>query len=314
MGSTRVVERAAGSIVAIGVFDGVHRGHQALIGRARAIADGARLPVIALTFDPHPASVVPGRQAPPMLATVAERMSRLVQAGADEVVVLDFDERLASMDARSFVESVLVDQLVAREVVVGENFRFGRGAAGDVRMLQALGSELGFEVTSMALYPAQAPWSSSRARQALAAGDVEAAAEILGRPYRLSGVVVHGDHRGRELGYPTANLAWEGSPVIPQDGVYAGWLTPLGEGESWPAAISVGTNPQFAGQERRVEAHVLDRVDLDLYGLPVGVDFLARLRGQQTFESVEDLIAQMGRDVDQARELLAEPPPSDFQA
>jgi len=314
MGSTQTVEREDGSVVAIGVFDGVHRGHQELIRRARAIADKARLPLIALTFDPHPASVVPGRKAPPMLGSIAERVGRLSQAGADEVVILDFDERLAGMDARSFVDSILVERLAARAVVVGENFRFGKGAAGDVHLLRALGAELGFEVTSMALFPAQAPWSSSRARQALAEGEVEAAAEILGRPYRLFGVVVHGDHRGRELGYPTANLSWEGNPAIPRDGVYAGWLTPAGEGEAWPAAISVGTNPQFAGQERRVEVYVLDRADLDLYGLAMGVDFLARLRGQLTFDSVDELVAQMGRDVDQARARLVEPLHSDFPA
>lgn len=322
MGSTRMTERgsehrpgqgADGCVAAIGVFDGVHRGHQALIGHAREIADRAGLPLIAVTFDPHPAAVVPGRQAPSMLATVAERISLLRQAGADEVVVLDFDVALASMDARSFAEAVLVDRLAARAVVVGENFRFGRGAAGDTQALQALGIEHGFQVSAMPLHPADAPWSSSRVRLALAAGEVAAAAAILGRCYRLSGVVVHGDHRGRELGYPTANLSWEGSRAIPQDGVYAGWVVPLpsnvpmDRSTAWPAAISVGTNPQFAGQDRRVEAHVLDRADLDLYGQQVGIDFLDRLRGQETFASVDDLIAQMAQDVGQARALLADP-------
>lgn len=323
MGAMRTTERArgsedrpgpgaGGSVVAIGVFDGVHRGHQALIGRARGIADAMGLPLIAITFDPHPASVVPGRQAPPMLATVADRIRMLTRAGADEVVVLDFDERLAGMDPRTFVEVVLVDRLAARSVVVGENFRFGRGAAGDAQALRALGVAHGFQVSAMPLHPADAPWSSSRVRQALAAGEVAAAARILGRCYRLSGVVVHGDHRGRDLGYPTANLAWEGSPAIPLDGVYAGWVVPLPSsapvdpGTAWPAAISVGTNPQFAGQDRRVEAYVLDRADLDLYGQQVGIDFLARLRGQETFASVDVLIAQMAQDVDQARELLAD--------
>jgi len=298
-------DAGAGKVVAVGVFDGVHRGHQGLIAQARDLADRLGLPLVALTFDPHPASIVPGRQAPASLAPLADRIALLHAAGADEVVVLPFDEQLAAMEPQAFVDRILVDQLGARAVVVGENFRFGKGASGDVDALRALGGQRGLSISAVALHPADAPWSSSRVRTALASGDVQAAALILGRPYRLAGVIVHGDHRGRELGYPTANLAVEGHPAIPADGVYAGWLQVAGSPDRWPAAISVGTNPQFDGRQHRIEAFVIDQRGLDLYGAAVGLDFLHRLRDQQTFDSLEAFIAQMGADVSRARDLLA---------
>jgi len=293
------------SVVAIGVFDGVHRGHRGLIDQARRLADDRGLVLIALTFDPHPASVIPGRQAPAALASLDERIALLEAAGADEVVVLAFDRALAAMEPAEFVDRVLVDRLQARAVVVGENFRFGRGASGDVVALTQLGAERGIDVTAVALHPKGAPWSSSRVRAALAAGDVATAAEVLGRPYRLQGTVVHGDHRGRELGYPTANLAWAGDPAIPQDGVYAGWLLVDQGRRTLPAAISVGTNPQFDGQQRRVEAHVIGQDGLDLYGQLVAVDFQEHLRPQLRFDSVAELVTQMGQDVERSRVLLA---------
>lgn len=308
MGVSGLPERSdgdRGTVVAIGVFDGVHRGHQGLISRARERADALGLSLVAVTFDPHPASVVPGRHAPEMLTTLAERTELLRSAGADQVVVLRFDEKLARMDPAEFVDEVLVGELGARVVVVGENFRFGHQAAGDVEVLSALGAERELEVIGVPLHPADLPWSSSRVRQALASGEVEQAAHLLGRPYRLSGVIVHGDHRGRELGYPTANLDWQGHRTVPAEGVYAGWLIDSDAAERLPAAISVGTNPQFAGQQQRVEAYVIDRSGLDLYGHRVAIEFVERLRSQETFDSVDGLIAQMGRDVDTAREVLA---------
>jgi len=300
-----------GAVLAIGVFDGVHRGHRSLLGRARAIADESGLPVIAVTFDPHPASIVPGRHAPPSLCTVPDRIDLLRLAGADEVVVLAFDPAMAAMSPQDFVAEILVGRLRARTVVVGENFRFGHRAAGDVAMLGELGADAGFSVEAVGLLPVDAPWSSTAVRQALAEGDVARAGDILGRWYRLSGTVVHGDHRGRELGYPTANLDWSGTPAIPADGVYAGWLVLLDEPGRVPmaAAISIGTNPQFGGTQRRVEAYVLPEgqsapASLDLYGRQVGLDFQVRLRGQQTFDSLAGLVEQMAADVAAARRLL----------
>lgn len=293
------------SVVTIGVFDGVHRGHQALVGHARSLADRAGLDVVAMTFEPNPASVVEGRQAPAALTTLADRVLLLEQAGADRVIVLSFDRALAATEPEAFVREIVMQRARPRAIVVGENFRFGHRAAGDVGLLRDIGLRAGYEVHAVPLQADQQPWSSTRVRQDLTAGAVEAAAAILGRPYRLRGTVVHGDHRGRELGYPTANLAWAEHFAVPADGVYAGWIT-VGEAfaDRLPAAISVGTNPQFAGQDRRVEAHVIDRTDLDLYGLPAAVDFVARLRGQMTFGSVDGLVQQMAQDVDAARGLL----------
>lgn len=300
-----------GSVLAIGVFDGVHRGHRSLLARARAIADQSGLPLIAVTFDPHPASIVPGRDVPAGLCALPERIAMLEQAGADDVVVLDFDAAMAAMRPQDFVAEILVGRLRARAIVVGENFRFGHRASGDVDLLRELGAPAGFAVEAVGLFPADAPWSSTAARQALADGDVATAGRILGRWYRLSGVVVHGDHRGRELGYPTANLSWSGNAAMPADGVYAGWLVLLDEPARAPmaAAISVGTNPQFDGREQRVEAYVLpepgiDPGSLDLYGCRVGLDFQARLRGQQAFGTVAGLVEQMAADVAAARSLL----------
>ena len=195
-----------------------------------------------------------------------------------------------------------------RELVVGQDFRFGHRAAGTYDTLVEEGERHGFRAIAAPLVgDGQERWSSTAIRALVVDGDVAAAATALGRPYRLDGVVVHGDHRGRELGYPTANLAWTGTPTVPADGVYAGWLRVLGSDSDLPAAISVGTNPQFDGRERRVEAFVLDRDDLDLYGSEVGVSFVERIRGQQTFASVDALVERMAVDVEEARRLLAGP-------
>ncbi len=298
-----VPETPLGCVVCIGVFDGVHRGHQALIGQGRRVADGLGVPLVAITFDPHPMAVVGPRVPPPALASVAMRSELLRRAGADEVDVLRFDEATSQLAPDDFIESLLVGRLHVRAVVVGEDFRFGHRAAGSVDTLRAAGARDGFEVVAAELQgDGRDRWSSTRIRAQLAEGDVEGAAEALGRAYCVEGEVVHGDHRGRELGYPTANLATHELLALPADGVYAGWL--LRRGDRLPAAVSVGTNPTFDGVDRRVEAYVLDRDDLELYGELVRLEFVHRIRGMEAFASVPELIARMADDVAQARTIL----------
>ena len=295
---------AQGSVLTIGVFDGVHRGHRALLAEARGHADRLGLPLVAVTFDPHPMSVVGPRRAPSSLATLAHRGDLLREAGADDVAVLNFDEAMAAMAPEEFVHDVLVGSLAVRHIVVGEDFRFGQGAVGTVGTLEELGLTEGFTVTGLGLVgDAGDRWSSTAIRGMVEQGRMTEAAVALERLYALDGVVVHGDHRGRELGYPTANLSWSDAPALPADGVYAGWLHE--GGDRLPAAISVGSNPQFDGRETRVEAYVLDRTDLDLYGRAVRLEFVERLRGQQRFDDVDALVEQMGRDVEAARGLVA---------
>ena len=299
-------------VAIIGNFDGVHGGHRALIRRAREFAgEGPGDRVVAVTFDPHPAAVLRPDQAPASLTSVQRRAALLREAGADDVVVLHFTPELASRSPEEFARLLREDPSIAADaVIVGDNFRFGAKAAGDTAMLTSLGRDLGFAVEVLPLVSEEIPgdadgaWSSTRIRERIAAGDLVAASTMLGRPHRLEGVVVRGDQRGRELGYPTANVEVEPDLAIPPDGVYAGWLVVAGE--PLPAAISIGTNPQFAGSERRVEAYALGRDDLDIYGAAVAVDLVARLRGQEVFASVEALVEQMGRDVAAARVVLAD--------
>jgi riboflavin kinase/FMN adenylyltransferase len=297
-------------VAIIGNFDGVHGGHRALLARARERA-GTRpgSTVVAVTFDPHPAAVLRPGAAPARLTTLDRRSDLLREAGADEVVVLPFTPELASSLPEDFARMLREDPAIAADaVLVGENFRFGARAAGDTATLAALGKEWGFAVDVVPLVSTSIPgevggaWSSTRIRDSIAAGDLEAATAMLGRPHRLEGVVVQGDRRGRELGYPTANVEVEAGVALPPDGVYAGWL--VIDGVPLAAAISIGTNPQFAGSERRVEAYAIGRDDLDLYGAMVAVDLVARLRGQQVFESAEALVEQMGRDVAAAQAAL----------
>jgi riboflavin kinase/FMN adenylyltransferase len=260
--------------------------------------------LVAITFDPHPMSVVGPRVAPASLAAIDRRVALLKQHGADEVHVVTFDEALSRESPEEFISLVLVGDVHAREVVVGEDFRFGHRASGNVATLQEQGRVHGFDVLPVSLAGVEGErWSSTFARQLVESGDVVGAREVLGRDYSLTGTVVHGDHRGRELGFPTANLHWLDAPAIPADGVYAGWLE--ADGVTYPAAISVGTNPQFAGTVRRVETYVLDRDDLDLYGHAIAVRFVERIRGQLTFADLDGLIAQMTADVDVARSALA---------
>jgi len=297
------------SVVAVGVFDGVHRGHQAVVRAAVRVAERLDLPVVVVTFDPHPMSVVRPGTAPDLLGTVEQRMRLLGRAGADAVFVLAFTPAVSQLTPEDFVRRVLVAGLHAAAVVVGADFRFGHRAAGDVALLRKLGEQCGYTVSGVEEQADRAGrFSSTRTRELLVAGEVEEAVRALGRPYAVEGAVVEGDRRGRALGFPTANLACPDGVVVPADGVYAGWLVvdPLdGPGSArLPAAISVGSNPTFTGARRRVEAYALDRDDLQLYGRDVAVEFVARLRGMERFESVEALRTQMASDVARSRELL----------
>lgn len=296
-------ERPPESVVVIGNFDGVHRGHAALLARAREERPDARL--VAVTFWPHPMSVVRPDQVPLLLTDLDRRRELLVEAGVDVVEVVEFTADVASWSPAEFVDAA-IRPLNPVLIVVGENFRFGFRAAGTVETLTELGAG-NFEVLGLPLLAADVePTSSTLIRQALLEGDVQRVAVLANRLFRFSGLVVQGDQRGRELGFPTANVPVPEGRAVPVDGVYAGWVTRLDqdEPERWPAAISVGTNPTFHGVERRVEAYVLDRTDLELYGVPISVDFVAHLRGQVTFDGVDGLVEQMHHDVRQVRALL----------
>lgn len=298
------------SVVTIGSYDGVHRGHQLIIGKAVERARELGVPAVVVTFDPHPMEVIRPGTHPPLLAPHPHRAELLAALGVDAVLVLPFTTSFSQLSPSEFVVKVLVEKLHAHTVVEGPNFRFGHRAAGTVDTLAELGGTYGFEVLVVDLFahgPAGggAPYSSTLTRQLIARGEVAAAAEVLGRPHLVQGIVVHGARRGRELGFPTANLDTVPHSAIPADGVYAGWLT--ADGERMPAAVSVGTNPQFDGTERTVEAYALDRSDLDLYDQLVSVEFLEYLRGQETFDSIEDLTTRIAEDVERARRLTAAP-------
>ena len=289
----------------IGNFDGVHLGHRRVLARAREIADERGLTLVAVTFDPHPMAVLRPEHAPSTLTTLEVRAELLADAGADAVLALPFDRAMAAWSPQEFAQWILVDALHSAAVVVGANFRFGSRAAGDVATLVEHGAQHDFVAEPVALDGGPMVWSSTYVRTCLATGDVSGAAEALGRPYVVRGSVVRGDQRGRELGYPTANVPVEEQVAVPADGVYAGRLRRLDTGETFPAAISVGTNPTFDGErERRVESYVLDRTDLELYGVQVEVSFLERLRPMTAFDSVEALLEQMHDDVARTRDLV----------
>jgi len=291
------------SVVTIGVFDGVHRGHQATIGHAVKRAHDQGLRSVVLTFDPHPAEVVRPGSHPAVLTEPARKAELVEELGADALCVVPFNLDFSRLPAEEFVHDVLVEHLHAAVVVVGENFRFGHRAAGDVELLTRLGRAFGFEVDGAALVTAdQTVFSSTYIRACVDAGDVSAAAAALGRPHRLEGVVVRGDRRGRELGFPTANLLCGRYAAVPADGVYAGWLVRRGA-ERLMAAISIGTNPTFSGRERRVEAYALD-FDGDLYGERVALDFGAQLREMRRYDGIEPLVAQINDDVARTRQVL----------
>lgn len=295
------------TVVSIGNFDGVHLGHAHVLREARTSAERLGVDtVVAVTFDPHPMAVLRPEHAPPTLTSIHTRARLLEDAGVDAILVVAFDREIASWSPQEFIDRILVDTLHARAVVVGSNFRFGNKAAGEVATLVEAGASRDFETVGVALDGGPQVWSSTYVRQCLATGDVAGAAEALGRPFTVRGTVVEGDKRGREMGYPTANVPIPPVDAAPADGVYAGRLTRLDTGETHPAAISVGTNPTFDGErDRRVESYVLDRDDLELYGVEVEVAFVDRLRGMVKFEGMEALIETMHDDVRRARALLA---------
>lgn len=304
-------------VLTIGVFDGVHRGHAELIAQAVAAGRARGVPTVLMTFDPHPMEVVFPGSHPAQLTTLTRRAELAEAAGLDVFLVIPFTPEFMKLSPERYIHELLVEQLHVVEVVVGENFTFGKKAAGNVDLLRKAGERAGFAVESMSLVTEDhdhetVAFSSTYIRSCVDAGDVVAAAEALGRPHRIEGVVVRGDGRGKSLGFPTANVAPPMHSAIPADGVYAAWFTVLGHGsaagatvvgERYRAAVSVGTNPTFSGRARTVEVFVLDTA-ADLYGQHVAVDFVARLRGQRKFESVSELTAAMNSDVDRARALL----------
>lgn len=289
-------------MVTVGVFDGVHRGHRQLIERAVARGRERGLPVVVVTFDPHPAELVRPGTHPARLSTLDRRARLVSECGADVFCVIPFTPQLAGMEPAEFAHEILVDRLHAAAVVVGGNFTFGHRAAGDVTVLARLGERFGFTLEALDLISDdEVTFSSTYIRSCIDAGDVAAAASALGRWHRIDGVVVHGHKRGRDLGFPTANVACPPYTAVPADGVYAGWFG-IGD-RRLPAAVSVGSNPTFSGRVRTVEAYVLD-VDEDFYGHEVSVEFVQRLRGQETYDGLEPLIAQMRADVDRTRTVL----------
>ncbi|MDQ6896389.1 MAG: bifunctional riboflavin kinase/FAD synthetase [Actinomycetota bacterium] len=306
------------SVVTLGNFDGVHRGHRAVLGQLVDQATTRSGNAVVVTFHPHPVAVLFPDRAPKQLTSLDQRLALIAASGVDATLVIEFTTEFAHLTPQEFVEQVFVDALHACAVIVGEDTRFGWRNTGNVDTLRELGAADDFEVVVLADLGEGARWSSTMARGRLAEGDVEGAAVVLGRPPRVCGTVVHGDHRGRELGYPTANLGPEVEGLVPADGVYAGWLTRLdrpadGEGQVdrvLPAAVSIGTNPTFDGHQRRVEGYVLDRTDLDLYGERICYELVRRLRPTVKYEGIEPLVRQMTEDVAQCREILSAIVPS----
>lgn len=303
---------ALSSVVTMGVFDGVHIGHRELIRAAVNEARRCDLESTVVTFDPNPAEVI-GKGLPPRrLSTLRHRMDLMDHLGVGSCVVLRFDRELSAVTPEDFVTGVLIERLGVARVVVGENFRFGHLARGDIDLLRRMGAELGFEVTGrhlVAMTPDGEPVSSTVIREQVAAGDVAAATRCLARPHRVEGTVVPGAGRGRGLGFPTANLEPTRLAAIPADGVYAGRLIvgPYGdEGSTHAAAVSIGTNPTFDGKNRQIEAFAYDEIELDVYSREVAIDFVARLRGQEAFATEKDLVEAMERDVGEARKVIGE--------
>jgi riboflavin kinase/FMN adenylyltransferase len=293
---------STGSVVAVGVFDGVHRGHQVLLQEAQAQARAKGLPLVVLTFDPHPSEVLRPHEPTPLLCPLMHRIERLLQLGADLVVVQPFTAAFSRLSAEAFLRQVLQQSLYAQLVVVGEGFRFGHRRQGDVDFLRRSGA---FEVMAVPAVQDESGEriSSSRIRERVQAGDLHAAAQLLGEPFYWAGIVVRGESRGQTLGYPTANLVPLGRLVRPPEGVYA-CVAHL-EGRQYGAAVSVGTPPMFPHSPPLVEAYLLDFPPRPLYGRLIALQFLQRLRPQRKFESLDALVAQMAEDVEQTRAILA---------
>lgn len=304
------------SVVTIGNFDGVHRGHRAVLERVVTRAREEDALAVALTFDPHPAAVHRPEEAPELLTGLRDRLRLLAETGLDAVLVVPYTEAFAHQEPAEFVRRYLVQALRAKHIVVGEDIRFGWGNEGDRATMAELGELFGFAVDVVhdeADDAGARRWSSTWARELLAVGDAAGASHVLGRPHLMRGEVVHGEARGREMGFPTANLSPASTGTIPADGVYAGWLVrqpDSGTPVRLPAAISIGTNPTFDGHERRVEAHVLGRWDLELYNEEVVVEFVHRLRATVKYEGMEALVRQMHQDVVDAADVLGVPHPA----
>jgi riboflavin kinase / FMN adenylyltransferase len=296
--------------VTIGAYDGVHLGHRLVVDRVRRVAAEQDLASAVVTFDQHPAAVVRPESAPRLLTDLDQKLELLEETGVDYVLVVRFDQARSEESPGDFVREVLVGCLETRAVVVGHDFHFGYKRRGNVALLQDMGAEFGFDVTGLRLFPdgpGGQPVSSTRIRVLLAAGAVSEAAALLGRPHQVRGMVSQGDRRGRELGFPTANVALPSAIAVPADGVYAGWYQ-RPDGLRRPAALSLGRRPTFYEEAdlSLLEAYLLD-FDGDLYGEPARVEFVAHLRSQARFDSVAELIDQMHRDVDATRQLLGEP-------
>ncbi len=294
-----------GTVVTIGVYDGVHVGHQAILAEVRDLADKRGCDTAVVTFEPHPALVVRPDSAPPLLTDLDQKLELLDACGVDHVVVIGFDQARSRQSAGDFVDEILVGGLHARAVVVGHDFHFGHRRQGTVPFLVEQGGRHGFDVLGLALLPAAGDAvSSTRIRRRLADGDVEGAALLLGRPHEVRGIVAHGDARGREWGFPTANITVPRGLCLPADGVYAGFYVHP-DGTETPSAISLGRRPQVYEDkgERLLEPHLLDW-DGDLYDQPAKVRFTHHLRGQERFPEVDDLLAQIAKDVEAARTLL----------
>ena len=303
-GLEALVPPPEGSSITIGTFDGLHVGHRALVATARAAASEHGVKSTVITWDRHPNETLRPDRVPPLLCSQDRKAELIADSGVDLLVVLRFCTELSRWPPERFVDQVLVDGLSARWVNVGSDWRFGHRAAGDVGLLERLGAARGFGVSAAPLVEIDgAPVSSSRVRGAVADAEMELASRLLGRPFELEGVVVHGDGRGGSLGYPTANLAVASELLRPPRGIYAGEARSAGG--RWPAAISVGTNPTFrSGEEapERVEAFLLD-FHGDLYGASLRLGFRRRLRDERSFDSVEELVDQIARDVEETRAL-----------
>jgi riboflavin kinase/FMN adenylyltransferase len=300
---------ASGTAVTIGAFDGVHVGHAALIAETRRLAAELGCPSVLVTLDRHPATVVRPASAPPLLVDETQKLELLDATGIDYVLVVHFDGERSLEGSEEFVREVLVDELHARFVVVGEDFHFGHRRSGDVALLDQLGVQFGFKVVGLKLVGVaglEGPVTSTRARYALAAGDVELAAQLLGRLPEIHGVVEHGDHRGRTIGFPTANVAVPGDILLPIDGVYAGWYLRPGDDQPHASAINIGRRPTFYEESGLllVEAHLID-FDGDLYGEQARVRIAARLRGEVRFDGIEALKHQLVIDVEHTRAICA---------
>ena len=285
-------------VVAIGIFDGVHAGHQQIISTAKHIGE-----VTVITFDPHPTSVLAPERTPTQLLPLADRVKFLKQAGVKNVEVISFTKEFSQLSPDQFIEDILVGRFAAEHVVIGENFNFGYKGEGTPKYLSEVGPKYGFDVSIVKLQEDRgSAISSSRIRNLVVDGEIERANELLTRRFYLTGPVIHGEKRGREIGYPTANIGLTSLATIPADGVYAGWLS-VGDSR-WPAAISIGTNPTFPGvRGRQVEAYAIDQVGLELYDQVGMIEFGYRLRDTLKFDDLASLLAQMKKDCDQAREL-----------